>query len=111
MRATFSAANAMPSLLVVAAIVLTTATRLPSAESPALTVDAVSDLLALDAARDGALFAARGYHRPNDDGGGLFRYDAVSQAAADGGAVLQPDKLPGRWRDDPVGAARCSRAL
>jgi len=55
-------------------------------------------MLAVAAAKDGDLFLAPGYHRPEDGGGGLFRYDAASAEAADGGTVFQPKKLSGRLK-------------
>ena len=70
-----------------------------------LTVDTVADLLALREADGAARYVVRGYHRPGDDGGGVFRYDPKGEQTADGGTVLAPRHLPGRFtrKLDPWG--------
>jgi len=53
----------------------------------------------LDAATDlsrNAVVTVRGYHKPDDGGGGLFRHDPDSDKPADGGAVLKLNSGTGR---------------
>lgn len=98
----------MKAILAAAGLALATATfpcradapldagkRTPLA--PGRTVDAIEQMLAADATEDGTIFEARGYRRPGDDGGGLFRYLKSSEAPPDGGSVLPPRKGPGRF--------------
>jgi hypothetical protein len=61
-------------------------------------VDTVRDLLTLEGLGDGGVIALRGYHRPGDDGSGMFRYEKSSAEPVNGGTVLQPEKLPGRFK-------------
>ena len=74
------------------------------AEAPPLPEDAqvtevltVADLRALNDPADGGYFRVQGYHAPGDDGGGVFRFDAGSEAEPDGGTVLAPNEGAGRF--------------
>ena len=60
-------------------------------------VDTVEALLATDVPEDGQWLLVTGYRRPGDGGGGVFRYSAASEAAADGGTVLAPESGTGRY--------------
>lgn len=73
----------------------------------ARTVETVEALRAQTGAPDGGWCVVLGYRRPGDGGGGVFRFEAGSEAEADGGAVLAPAQGSGRWRRvvDPEGEA------
>jgi len=60
-------------------------------------VDTVEGLLAQAVPEDGQWFLASGYRHTVDGGGGAFRYDAASEAAANGGSVLKPESGAGRY--------------
>ena len=71
------------------------------------TVDTIDALLSLREADAALHVIARGYRRPGDDGGGVFRYDPKAEADENGGTALKPKHLPGRFQRvyDPEGAA------
>lgn len=70
----------------------------PDADSPRpRTVDTVAELCALPDPTPGEHIEVRGWRRPGDDGGGIFRYDPESALPADGGAVLAPARGGGRF--------------
>jgi hypothetical protein len=66
------------------------------AQAPAPAYDSIADARAATDLTEGAAVIVRGYRRPDDGGGGTFRYGAKSDLAEDGGAVLALGKLPGR---------------
>jgi hypothetical protein len=66
--------------------------------APTRTVDTIDDMLGSTPLEDGLYFVVRGYHRPDDDGGGVFTYEAAGNDAADRGTVLQPNEGPGRFK-------------
>lgn len=65
--------------------------------APVRTVDTIAEMRAFAQPGDGLHFIVRGYHRAGDDGGGVFRYEAASEAAADAGLVIAPAEAPGRF--------------
>jgi hypothetical protein len=56
----------------------------------------VADLCAATDLAKGQQVTVKGYRQAGDGGGGLFRYDPDSKLLADGGAVLELAKAPGR---------------
>lgn len=66
------------------------------AQQPLMVYGNVAQLCAATGLEAGAQVRLEGYRAPGDGGGGLFKYDPVSEAKADGGSVLQPATLPGR---------------
>lgn len=79
------------------AAVLTVLAMAVAANAAELAVPTVADLQAMTDLADSDVVAVAGYHRPGDDGGGTFRYDAASQLEPDGGTVIKPQALPGRF--------------
>jgi len=60
-------------------------------------VGTVADLLALKKAPATGRVSVAGYHRPEDDGGGIFAYQPKSTAETDNGTIFAPTGLPGRF--------------
>ena len=56
----------------------------------------ITDLVATPDLAPNVRIRVRGYHQPEDGGGGLFYYDPDSELAANGGAVLKLSNRPGR---------------
>lgn len=76
-----------------------------AADPVARRLDTVTEMLALKEAPTDTMIETAGYWRAGDQGGGLFRYIARSTATADGGSVLRPEHLPGRFlREAPADA-------
>lgn len=71
----------------------------PAIAAPAaeLAAPTISELQAMTGLVDGDVIEVAGYRQAGDDGGGTFRYDASNQTEPDGGTVLEPDALPGRF--------------
>ena len=67
------------------------------AEAATTRVESVKSMLALTRLDDGAVLEVQGYRRPGDDGGGVFTYASASGDEPDGGTVLTPAALPGRF--------------
>lgn len=68
-------------------------------------VATIADLVALEPPPGAGLVRVAGYRRAGDGGGGLFRYEADSEAPSDGGSVFSLQRGPGRMirvvaRDD-----------
>lgn len=57
----------------------------------------VAEMLEAADIQDGQYATVAGYRSAGDDGGGVFRYDAGSAEEPDGGAVLTPDGVDGRF--------------
>ncbi len=57
----------------------------------------IPDMLAAEWVAAGKTATVRGYRAAGDRGGGTFRFEAGSTAAADGGSVLEPKRGGGRW--------------
>ncbi len=61
-------------------------------------VATIAEMVAATTLQDGARFEVGGYRQPGDDGGGVFVYEAESEAEVDGGTVLAPGNGEGRLR-------------
>jgi len=66
--------------------------------SPTRQVDTVEALLSLRQADEKARYIVSGYRKPGDEGGGVFQYQKESQEPANGGTILAPCSLPGRFK-------------
>ena len=84
----------MPRVLL--ALCLFAAVALAAQPAPRAVFDTVAAMCAAADLTPGGEVEARGYRAPGDGGGGVFRYDAESAAAADGGAVLLLESGKGR---------------
>lgn len=61
--------------------------------------DTIRQTTASDKTRDGCLAIVKGYHQPNDGGGGLFFWDVASTETPDGGLIFQSQTSEtGRWK-------------
>jgi hypothetical protein len=58
--------------------------------------ETIADLCAAEGLRPREQVTVRGYRQAGDSGGGVFRYEPDSTLVADGGAVLELEKAPGR---------------
>jgi len=65
--------------------------------APRRTVDTIADMVKLKDLAPSVYIIVRGYHQPNDDGGGAFRYDAGSRTEPDRGVVFRPANGRGRF--------------
>lgn len=78
-------------------------TTAPAARTTLGAVGQVATIAALKALTvasftTGDLVRTLGYYTAGDAGGGLYRWDAASATADDGGAFIQPTSGSGRWR-------------
>ena len=73
------------------------AARLVPEGAAVRTVDTIADMQAVAPREDGLHFIVSGYRRAGDGGGGVFRYEAASEAAPDAGLVFEPAAAPGRF--------------
>lgn len=69
-----------------------------------LTLDNVQALRELEQAEHGELVQLRHHSHESDEGGGLFRYDATSRVAGNGGTIIDPLYLAGRFMRASQGA-------
>jgi hypothetical protein len=79
-----------------AAVLATCLSAAASGQPPVRTFATIAEMCAATDLPGGARVAVRGYRQPGDGGGGAFRYDPDNKLAADGGAVLELPKAPGR---------------
>ena len=80
----------------IAAALLLGAPASVSTAADARDVDTITAMCAATDLSDGAQCRVGGYRQVGDGGGGVFRYEAGSEAVTDGGSVLAPMKQPGR---------------
>ncbi len=110
---------------VASAIQLAGTVNNPTARRPTY-VDTIAALKAVSTGGipDGALFVTKGYYAVSDGGGATYNYSASSSATDDGGSVIAPTYLPGRFHllnsrsfdirqfgADPTGAADSRNAI
>lgn len=81
---------------VVVLLLAVSASSRVAAQPVARTFDTVADMCAAASPAKGERLAVKGYRSAEDGGGGIFRYDPESKLTADGGAVLESQKAPGR---------------
>ena len=69
-------------------------------DTQAVALPNITELKAIETAKDHECAVVLGWHAPGDGGGGHFYWDAGSEEADDGGTCIRPGSRsgPGRWK-------------